>query len=258
MYVFPEVLQGDLIRFAESSWPGRKVLFCQNHFHLFGHPIDAHWLRQNGFEHFIAPSHVAAAALKTVLGLPTVQVVPVAIDHTLFYPRVKRKCIAVSPRKWPGSKGVTALAHLLQRMFRLKYPQFADIPWIRLENMSQKDVAEALGQAVIYLSLAHQEAIGLLNLEAMASGCAVIGLQGVGGKEYATSQNGLWFSPEQIEEMVDSIGSVLSKIDTHSLDVDKMIHAAQKTASGFNIDRTRTDISRIYADIMSRDGSFAR
>jgi glycosyltransferase involved in cell wall biosynthesis len=41
--------------------------------------------------------------------------------------------------------------------------------------------------------------------EAMASGCIVVGYTGTGGLEYATPQNGFWFSPEQMEEVTDTI-----------------------------------------------------
>jgi glycosyltransferase involved in cell wall biosynthesis len=49
-----------------------------------------------------------------------------------------------------------------------------------------------MAQSAVYAAFPRLEGLGLMSLEAMASGCHVVGYVGNGGVEYATDDNGMW------------------------------------------------------------------
>lgn len=252
--VFPETLSAFLLDHAKTPHPGPKVMFCQNQFYLYSYGLGGQELQEMGFQHFIVPGRETARSLSAVLRVPNIHIIPNSVDTSLFYPRPKQLCVVTNPGKWPAEKGNSALAELILAMLHLKYPQTKHIPWIALENMPQREVAEAMGIAAIFLALSRQEASPLTPLEAMASRCALVGLLGTGGKDYATPHNGRWFSPEQCEEIVDCIASLLFDISHGAPSVDSMLDEAEKTAKQYSVNATYQAVARVYGEIFARAG----
>jgi len=251
LLVYPETLNGFMLDLARAPLPGTKVMFCQNQFYLYSFRLPGEDLLGMGFEHFIVPGHETARSLASVLRLPNIHVIPNSIDPELFYPRPKQLCIATNPSKWPAQKGNSAIAELLGSMLHLKYPHTKDIPWIPLENLAQHDVAQIMGVASIFLALSRQEAAPLTPLEAMASRCALVGFHGTGGIDYATPYNGHWFSPEQCEEIVDCIASLIFEISHGAPRVDRMLDEAEKTARKYSVSATYQAIVQVYGEILA-------
>ena len=52
-----------------------------------------------------------------------------------------------------------------------------------LDQISHRDVMANLSKSLLFLSFGHPEGFGLPVAEAMASGCAVVGYSGLGGRE---------------------------------------------------------------------------
>ena len=59
----------------------------------------------------------------------------------------------------------------------------ADWEIVPIENCSQHKVVQIMDHSLIFLSFGHPEGFGLPVAEAMASGCAVVGYHGLGGRE---------------------------------------------------------------------------
>jgi len=59
----------------------------------------------------------------------------------------------------------------------------------KIQNLSQKRLSTIMGQYKYYLSLTPVEGFGLPALEAMSSGCVVLGFNGYGGRDYFTANN---------------------------------------------------------------------
>jgi len=53
-----------------------------------------------------------------------------------------------------------------------------------IHGMSEQEVADTMRRSALFLSFGHPEGLCLANLEAMASGCRLIGYSGLGGREY--------------------------------------------------------------------------
>jgi hypothetical protein len=248
--VFPEVLNGWLAEAARTPTPARKVMFCQNQYYMLSYRIDAARYRQLGFNHFIVPGEVTKRALQNILKLPEVSVVPHYIDGELFHPRDKQVQITTVPRKWAAHGGYPGHAELLQIILVQKYPDFHSVPWLLLENKSEQEVAEIMGQSGIFLSLCYMEACPLAPLEAMASGCVVVGYHGYGGLEYATRENGIWLSPEYLEQVADALASVIAGLQRGDASLSRMREAGIATAARFNRQQTKAALERVYGALL--------
>src|SRR5205085_1009637 len=141
------------------------------------------------------------------------------------------------PRKLPR------YASLIQSTFHRKYPHMRHLPWVSIDNSSERIAADVLGDSAIMLALSYQEAFGLTPIEAMAAGCLVAGYHGYGGLEYATGENGLWFWSDQIEEVADALHQMVLLYEKGGEDYKRRIEAGAATAAQY--DRTRTAESLI-------------
>lgn len=98
------------------------------------------------------------------------------VNTQVFKPAEKKKRIAFFLRK--NILEVESVFNmLLQRCAALGW-QFALI-----QNKTEKEIAEILGETTFYLHFGYPEGCPLTVMEAMASGCYVMGYEGFGGKE---------------------------------------------------------------------------
>ena len=247
--IIPETLNGIIAQIARTPMPARKVMFCQNQFYMFTYDISAETYAKLGFTHFIVPSEICKRALQTIQKVPNVSVVPLHIEPELFFPRDKTMRIVTIPRKFPDAGGLPAQAPLLRNMLGLKYPHLRAIPWELLEKKTEQEVADIMGRSTIFLALCRMEACPLAPLEAMASGCIVVGHHGIGGLEYATPENGFWFSPEQLEEVTDALATVIEGLNRGDQQLRKMREAGMATAARFTKQRTKQALERVYGEV---------
>jgi len=248
--VLPETLNGVVAQIAQTPTPARKVMFCQNQFYLFSLNITAEQYTKLGFTHVVVPSRVCKHALESVQKLPNVSVIPPFIDPE-FSSRKKIMRIATAPGKYGGCAGVLAHAPLLRNMLGLKYPHLRAVPWDFVENLPAGEVVKIFGRAAIFLSLSKMEALGLTTLEAMASGCIVVGYRGIGGFEYATRRNGFWFSPEQLDEVVDALARVIEELGRDNARLRAVQKAAIATAAQFNRQETKRALGSFYGSLVA-------
>ncbi len=241
--VFPEVLSGPLAELAEARLPAKKVLFCQAQFYTLFNSVPPARYRSLGFSGVVCQSEIAKRFLSRVLGFSDVAVVPCAIDTRLFYPRAKRRQIALIPKKLPREAAV------IESLVKLKYPKL-DIAWRKIENASERETAEAFGESEIVLSLPFLESFGLVPLEAMASGAIVIGFDGYGGQEYASDENGFWFRPDRLEDVADAIARVVQGIAESDPLLNKMRETGFATASRYNETRTKEALRQFYGGLI--------
>lgn len=83
-----------------------------------------------------------------------------------------------------------------------------------IHGMSEQEVADTMRRSAIFLSFGHPEGICLANLEAMASGCKLIGYSGVGCREY--------FQPDLGHEIpVGDIQCFVEAVERSVLDYDQ-------------------------------------
>ncbi|OOL17746.1 hypothetical protein AL01_07155 [Bombella intestini] len=249
IFVFPEVLREWYADMISTPMIGQKVIFCQNPYYFFTYGPSAQKLAEWGVTQVLAPGIGAAHMLQRVLGLENVQVTPPVVDGNLFRPRQKKLQVVCAEWKWPQQGGLPRHAVLIQDMLKLKYPQFSSVPWVPLQERKEEEVAALMGESAVCLSLGRLEALGITALEAMAAGCLVVGCHGGGGSDYATSQNGFWHSPEDVEGMVDSLAMALEGCASGSGVIRKMVAQGQAAAQPYAPDKVSMRLQQVYGQL---------
>ena len=74
-----------------------------------------------------------------------------------------------------------------------------------IHGMSEGEVADTMKRSALFLSFGHPEGLCLANLEAMASGCKLIGYSGLGGREYFGEDLAYEISVGDIQHFVKSV-----------------------------------------------------
>jgi hypothetical protein len=215
------VLPGDLGPGLNQVAPGiRKILFNQNAYHSFrGYDINSSSLPPYGDPEYIATLVVSEDNRRYLEHLfPGVSCrrLHISFDHELFdCPDlgVKGKQIAFMTRK--NFADVVQVIGALRSRQRLRDWRFKAI-----ENCSPTEVAEILRDSCIYASFGGPEGISLSNLEAMLSGCWVVGYSGMGCREY--------FDQNLCEEV--PFGDIVAFVDA----VERAAHQYESDRARFN------------------------
>lgn len=243
--VFPETINQpsflDIVRVADGA--AMKILFCQNQYYGMNDALVDGSLERLGFNHMITVGHIAARMLRTVIRPASLDVVPPFIDQTRFQPRRKELRIATVPRK------LRSVYQYLRRIFATKHPDLSNVVWDVVENASESAVAETFGRAAVFLSLCRLECCPLTPLEAMASGCSVVGFHGYGGLEYATPENGIWLPNDYLEETADALAQSVRDFVAGNARYESFVTQGAATAKRFNRDETMKALSRVYGSL---------
>lgn len=150
--------------------------------------------------------------------------IPNAIDNKQFYvsyPMEKRNdtsvCMNYSIQKIKGSEyGLEALKILKQKHPDLKVdlfgicPQPHDLPsWITYYR-NPEDLCKVYNQNAIFISNSLTEGFGLVSVEAMYCGCALVCTDISGHKEYAfDNKTALLVEPKNAEDMADKVSVLI-------------------------------------------------
>lgn len=218
----------------------RKVLFCQNQFSAFDSLRGAASWAELGVDYALYCSRTVAEAVGRCFTFRDSAVVRCAIDRTLFRPGGKRPSVIFMPRK-RGDE-----VELLRQIFERQWPQYASLPWLRLNGLGEQLVAQHLEGAGVFLSLGKREGLGLPPLEAMACGCLVAGYTGLGGREYATADNGFWVEEDDTFAAADALGHALHTLLTDPRRSAAMRQAGYATADRYSFDGMRDDLRAFW------------
>lgn len=174
-------------------------------------------------------------------GFP-VHPVPLEVED-YFTPLPKRRQIALMPRR--RREDLLAIVHLLRRSGRLDGWEL-----VLIDDMSQAEVAQALGSAAIFLFGGEREGFGLPGAEAMAAGCYVVGFTGDGAKEYMLPAHS---SPVPESDCVAAAQRVLEAMDW--FDEQRAVFD-QRTAAArtfitetYSAERSRAALSAAFDEI---------
>lgn len=151
--------------------PGRKIVFAQSFAFRSSCPRGTEWA-ELGVEGAVAVSQTLAEAIERHTGFAPAVLAP-SVDPDLFRPAPKERTIAFMPRR--NKAGIEEILDLAR-------PRgFAPLP---IDRLPHHEVAERLSSAAIFLAAEPSEGFGLPALEAMASGCIVVGFTGGGGRDF--------------------------------------------------------------------------
>jgi hypothetical protein len=220
-----------VITFFNQYRGATRHLFCQNQFQMFD-ALDGLGVKswqECGVSRAFACAPIIAEAARLCLGFAQVPVVPCAVDTTVFRPGPKTLQIAYMPRKRLRD------VPYIRRCFAQAYPALAGTRWMEIEGQTEEKVAQILGESAIFLSLSRREGLGLPPLEAMASGCLVVGFTGIGGRDYADARNGLWCEEDDLWGAANKLAAACSGIERGSPETTAMVEAGRATAARYSV-----------------------
>ena len=122
---------------------------------------------------------------------------------------------------------------LLLARYQAKYttilPKFK-----KVEGLKHKEWAAVLKKHKFFLNLSPVEGFGLPSLEAMASGCVVLGFDSYGGRDYfETGRNALVVPEGDVEQLADYLFEICSD-PINGIDISRNAISTSKTFSYSN------------------------
>lgn len=200
----PSVLGPDDLFLVAEGWPNmmapalaakcRIAAYAQNWAYLFSAlPQGVSWRGLPAS--FIAVSHPVARFVEDAARLPVAGVVRPMIDADLFRPNpaaVGGKPVRVG---WMPRKNKALAAQIRQIAEASLEGTGARLQWVEIRDMTREEVAGALASCHIYLATGFPEGFSLPPLEAMASGCLVVGFSGYGGWDYMRNADPSGYKP---------------------------------------------------------------
>lgn len=219
---------------SAAALPQRSVIFCQNQYSFAAVGLEAvDRFPADRPLAFMTPGRACGESVRRLYPRAEVEVVPCFVDERIFRPGpgAREAAVAYVPRKRPME--AVAIRGFLGKL----RPEHAGLPWRAIENLREPQVAQALAAASVFLSLSRFESVGMTPLEAMAAGCVCAGFTGLGGREYATADNGLWVEEDDLEAAADALGRAADLALTGGPALAAYREAAQATAAEWSYAR---------------------
>jgi hypothetical protein len=177
--VVPEESVAELARIAPGA---RKVVFNQNAYRTFrgvADPAHSPYVTSPDVAGAMVVSEDSERYLRYCFPDLTIGLIRHALDPTIFHPAPARRTrqIAAVPAKRPAE--LRQLIDVLSARGVL-----GDWRFVRIEGMSEADVASTLQASPLFVSLNKAEGFGLPPAEAIACGCRVVGFHGMAAQEF--------------------------------------------------------------------------
>lgn len=223
--------------------PYRRVVIALNWAYIFiALPAGESWTDYN-ISHVIAGSEYESHVITETFGLKNTVIVS-GIDSKKFVPCSPKKLqIAYTTRK-----SEPALRVILS-MFRARYPEMQSIPFVPMEGINHSQVASHLNESAIFLAHSYPEGLSRKALEAMSSGCVVVGFAGGGSKEFMEHNENCFVAPDGdalaiTKYLADAVSGIRSQSLTH------IQAAARQTALRYSLAREESSVVRFWRSFL--------
>jgi hypothetical protein len=236
------LVMGEVHSFAAArAIPAIKVMHNQNPYMMFYGIESIAALNEYPLAHILVPSDFAAARLAEMGIKKAITRVRPALPG-FFAPQKKKLQIAYAPAK----RGIEA--GFLPFYFAGVAPDYAHVPWVKLQGLSREACAAIMAESAIYAALPLMESLGLMSLEAMASGCHVVGYTGHGGVEYTKAENGDWITEGDHADFAAKLREACRLYESGAR--NPKIAAARATAAGFNQANFEAELASAWQSIL--------
>jgi hypothetical protein len=220
-----------------GSRAARVVVLCQNPYESIGMEFVAQHIERVAALLTVGPRH--AALMRRLIPQARIETIRCFADERVFRPGPKEPVGVYVPRKRPLE------AAAIRRFHRLLRPD-QDLGWIKVQQATEAQVAEAFSRAGVFLSLSRLESVGMTTLEAMASGCVCAGFTGVGGAEYVTNENGFWAAEDDCVAAADALAAAIDLRRAGGPRLEAMLEAGRETARTWSYAAFRRDLEEVW------------
>lgn len=207
--------------------------------------IDEHYRAGPGLLAVIATSDYNADFVRFAFPHLDVRQVRLSIDPTRFFPgeMVRRPRIVYVPKHGRARED----AAMAVRMLRMR-GSLSGWEVRALEGLNEDEFARQLREAAIFLSVSSREGLGLPPMEAMASGCYVVGYHAVGGREFMQPE---FSSPVESDDVLALARALENAVTAQPGWLrDRGMAAAAFIADRYNPDAERADVLAAYSGLI--------
>jgi len=190
-------------------------------------------------------SEVCLEVSRRLLSTKPSFLVPCWIERDVFsYKKTKKLQIAYMPRR--NAKDAVMVFKLLEASGVI-----ADVQVVPVSGMTLEQVAQILGDSIMFLSFADREGFGLPGAEAIASGCLTVGYTGIGGDEFFERFGGWPIAQQDILSYADTVAEILGryKSDPSTLDGIRMENA-ENIALHYNMRSTKDALKHALSSLL--------
>ena len=221
------------------AFPGRSICYVQG--------LDTFPLLDK-FTHYVSVSSAVAGYLSLIYGIQTRVIPPfLTIPSELSRQRWADKASSILMLVKQGGP-----LHQMVLKDTIDSIESAcpDLPVIITEGyaLTQREFLRRLSEHKFVLAFSPQEGFGLTPLEAMACGAVVLGLNGVGGRDYMRPGDNC-LAVEWVDH--ERIAALTAQAFNDPALCERISHAAMQTASEFTLKRFqaswRTEIGKVLA-----------
>jgi hypothetical protein len=244
--VFPEGAISAMEQTGNLS--NKRVVIALSWSYVFRHlPVGESW-QDYGISEVITPSRFIKDFLAWYMDVK-VTLIDDYVDPEVYFfdPKVRKRKISYLSRK-------NAMGDRLRDVLAGRDHPLSQYDWTAMENFSEDVYAQHLRESKIFLATSSEEGRNISVLEAMASGCIVVGFSGLGGSDYMVGhgskrncilvENGNYLA---LGKSMERVGLDLEE-DPHCCDA--MIQNAVATAQSFaNFDKEGRSLERFFRSL---------
>lgn len=244
LLIIPEQ-EGDCI-VSTQHFPGKRVVLAQNWAFILPTLKDGQQWQDLGITQVISVSDAITEFLNSYMpGLTVYQYSPSIDSNNLFTPPAQEKTLGICFMARRGFENEIKTWNVL-RLFKLRYPQYKEIPLVELKDLTRRQFAQTLAKYSVALFIDEIAGWGTLPLEAMACHTHVVGFRSYGSKEYITEENGFWVTSGDVFALADKLGEVVDKVAKQELDEAKLFKHYQQTLARYTEEKERQRVLEIF------------
>lgn len=228
--IVPEYLLAEAIE-AFYSWP--LVVFVQNPFALmraYKKALQRGNDPSESISFWLGMSDVCRSHM-TMLNCAPSAYFPVSMKpHEFPFKYEKQPLITYMPRKRLMEAEI--IVEALERRGKVSGYRIE-----ALDNISRAEVAAKLAHSLVFVSLLQHESLGFPAAEAMASGCVVVGFDGLGGAEFFDNTTGVPVTEGDVAGVVEAVEQVVREYEKDPVNLDALRkHASQVVNKRYSTD----------------------
>lgn len=250
--VFPEAETSLIRSFCRFSCP--KVVFAQSWAYIFPSlSVKENW-KTYGIDAVLTICAYINEFVEWSMGIPATQV-PVTIDPRLYFNEFAVKDPAIAYKARRSDEGMN-----LKRLAYSRGGPMRNLQWQALRNLGEEEYAQTLRRTRIFLALEREEGFNLSALEAMASGCLVVGYTGCGGRDFMIGegerQNCLLVENGDLLGVAQALETVVERFHADPGSLEPIIANGVDTASHYlNRENEKRALVDFYGELISGKNS---
>ena len=248
IFIVPEVMQ-ELYDLANQTtvFP-RMIMHNQNPFYTGYGFLSASHINEHRLERIIVPSVYTKYKLRDIGVTKPIDVIhPYIPDY--FKPAEKQReviQIAFSRRKRADEFDI------FRFYFLSLYSHRYSVNFVNIQGLTREEVAKVMSESAIFISFAERESLGLMALEAMASGCHVVGFSGytdMYNNEIIDDTVGDWVGEGEYKLFAQKVCQAIEDF-ANAKENPKIENGLRLIEERFRAHHFEQDIKRVYSNIL--------